>query len=151
MNEDRHRLLDIILKAVGGLAVLTTFVWTIYQYEDTNQRSFYSTYWNKKIETYSSLCRWAAATAVHGGGDQQRNEFWEAYYSLIVRDDPEVLKSAKKFADLIEGWQVGPPIQDPNKFPYTKSEKAAEELSQVCGSAIRDSWNRHFQSKFGSQ
>jgi hypothetical protein len=133
-----HERIETILKVLVGIVAVVTVGVGIYEYKTTNERNFYFAYWSKKIDTYATLCREAAAVAADQNDQSSVKEFFTAYRGLIIRDDPEVIHKAQEIFESIRGWKQG------QQFPADALERKSIELAEACALGIRKSWDAHF-------
>ena len=134
-----HERTETILKVLLGIVAVVTLGVGIYEYTTTNERNFYFAYWSKKIDTYATLCREAAAVAADQNDQSSVKEFFTAYRGLIIRDDPEVLDKAQEIFNSIREWKQGK-----QQYPGGALETKSIELANSCYQGIRKSWDANF-------
>lgn len=133
LSEDRYRLIDVWMKAVGGSFALASLVLGGWQYIDTQQRAmtqahkaetrrlrasreardrqFRWSIWEKKLSGYMRISDAAADVAVATGEDELKRagRAWERLYwgNVTTMDHPEVIEAMDDLRSAIENTQAG--------------------------------------------
>jgi hypothetical protein len=126
MTDLEYRVLDLRIKVIGTILVMLTFGWTVYAFNESYRRLFYTSHWNKKVEVCGEIC--AAAAKLAGDNDTNpadQDKFWVLYNGqlLFFVDDKPILAAADNYAKILNDW---------NKIEGVRPHWPNHELLAAC-------------------
>jgi hypothetical protein len=132
---------ELWLKTLTLCGILIAAGWTLYVYEDTKEKEFYSSFWNKKMELYIGVSEAASTLATTESPEEfikARAVFWGYFYGrLSIVEDESVKKAMQSFAGTF------PEKGQPTGLPLNKGQEAYQLAVALKGDLLR-SWQRPF-------
>jgi hypothetical protein len=119
MDDKRHKLWDIIIKALGFIATSATIYIGVTQFnnqqESAAEMEFNRNFWQKQNEVYVEVCRSAGTMAANIGDtalfNKEKKHFLSLYYGdLILVEDKNVegaMRELKSYVDILEPADPG--------------------------------------------
>jgi hypothetical protein len=142
MTEDTHQLWDLLIKVTGVLSLILSGSVGVCQYRDAKEREFYAEFWNKRLATYETVSRVAAAISMAESLEdcsESRREFWELYFGPISLIEDESVKDAMvEFAELLEQAEE-------EEIELSELQEPAYTLTLALRDSLRSTWDRPFE------
>lgn len=153
MTEAVHRAWDILLKCVGILGAVGSFLWGVYQYVDTQQRAldaewmardraFAEELFKRRVDEYQSIALTAGKLSAPAEKPEELafdiKQFERLYWgSLATLRSDSVVKAMDYLRSGIENYEQGRSMLGDTK-PEDQLKVRARALSRAIRSAINE-------------
>ncbi len=151
ISEDKHRAWDVVIKCLGIVGAIVSFVWGIYQYIETQEdalrveqiardRAFAQELFKRRVDEYQNIAITAGMLSAPSSQSEELEKdirnFERLYWSsLATLQSEEVVKAMDYLRSGIENYQSGRSILG-DKTPEDQLKVRARELSRALRSAI---------------
>lgn len=144
MDENRHRIWDIIIKLSGIFITAMSIYLGLTNFNKQQNASaeleFKRNFWRKQIDVYSELCKNAGSLIASIDNDEkfavEKDKFISLYYGeIILVEDQKVDSAIRELKSYLEIVQP----KDPNMVNTLKLKVI--ELSEACKASISASEN----------
>lgn len=148
MTEEEHRAWDIVLKCIGIVGALSSFIWGIYQYVDTQEsiihaesiardRAFAEELFKHRLADFQAIAfaagKLSAPSEQPGQLDSDIKQFERLYWSsLATLESDSVIKAMDYLRSGIENFQ-----QKQSMLGDTKPEDQLKIRARALTKAIR--------------
>lgn len=133
---------ELWLKTLTLIGALVAALWSIYVYQDTREKEFYSSFWNKKMELYIGVSEAASTLATTDSPKafaEAQAAYWGYFYGrLSVVEDETVKNAMQVFSSNV------PETGIPPKLPIGKGQEAYA-LAIALKRNLLESWRHPFQ------